>query len=45
MIHDKKTNVRCKSIIVRFTTFRHGTMLYRSGANFKSNVKLKLDLT
>ena len=43
--NDKKTNVRCKSIIVRFTTFRHRTMFYRSRANLKSNIKLKLDLT
>ena len=43
--NDRKTNVRCKSIIVPFTTFRHRAMFYRSGANLKSNVKLKLDLT
>ena len=43
--NDKKTNVHCKSIIVRFTTFRHRTMFYRSTANLKNNVKLKLDLT
>ena len=42
--NDKKTNIRCKSIIERFTTFRH-RMFYRSRANSKSNVKLKLDLT
>ena len=38
--NDKKTNVHCKSIIVRFTTFRHRTMFYQSGANLKNNVKL-----
>ena len=43
--NDKKTNARCKSIIVRFTTFRHRTMFYRSRANLKNNVKLKLNLT
>ena len=43
--NDRKTNVLCKSIIVCFTTFRHRTMFYRSGANLKNNVKLKLDLT
>ena len=41
----KKTNVRCKGVIVRFTTFRHRTMFYRSRANLKNNIKLKLDLT
>ena len=49
----KKTNVRCKSIILHFTTiftsiivrFRHRTMFYHSRANLKNNVKLKLDLT
>ena len=43
--NDKKTNVRCKSIIVRFTTFRHRTMFCWCRANLKNNVKLKLDLT
>ena len=43
--NDKKTNVRCKSIIVSFATFRHRTMFYRGRANLKNNVKLKLDLT
>ena len=31
--NDKKTNVYCKSIIVRFTTFRYRTVFYRSRAN------------
>ena len=43
--NDKKTNVCCNSVLVRFTTFRHTTMFYRSRANLKNNVKLKLDLT
>ena len=43
--NDKKSNVRCKSIIVLFTTFRHRIMFYRSRANLKNSVKLKLDLT
>ena len=43
--NDKKANVRCKSIIVPFTTFRHRSMFYWSRANLKGNVKLKLDLT
>ena len=43
--NDKKSNIHCKSIIVRFTTFRYRTMFYGSRANLKNNVKLKLDLT
>ena len=43
--NDKKTNVCCKSMIVCFTTFGHRTMFYRSRANLKNNVKLKLDST
>ena len=42
--NDKETNV-LKSIIARFTTFRHRTMFYLSRVNLKNNVKLKLDLT
>ena len=49
----EKKNVRCKSIILHFTTiftsiivrFSHRTMFYHSRANLKNNVKLKLDLT
>ena len=41
--NDKKSNIHCKSIIVRFTTFRYRTMFYGSRANLKNNVKLKLD--
>ena len=43
--NDKKPNVHCKSIIVSFIYFRHRTMFYRSWANLKNNVKLRLDLT
>ena len=43
--NDKKTNFRCKSIIVGFTTFRHRTIFSRSRANLKSHIKLKLYLT
>ena len=44
--NDKKTNVRCvKVLFLCFTTFRHRTIFYRSRANLKSNVNLKLDLT
>ena len=42
---DKTSGVKCKSIIIRFTTFRHRTMLYHNRKNLKRNVKVKLDLT
>ena len=42
---DKTSGVKCKSIIVRFTTFRHRTMFYDSRKNLKHNVKGRLDLT
>ena len=42
---DKTSGVKCKSIIVRFTTVRHRTMFYHSRKNLKLNVKVKLDLT
>ena len=42
---DRKTNKKCKSIIVRFTTFRHRTLFYRARKNFKKEFKVKLDLT
>ena len=41
---DKKSNLSCKSIIVRFTTFRHRTMLYRNRNKLKK-AKFKFDLT
>ena len=41
---DKKSNLSCKSITVRFTTFRHRTMLYRNRNKLKK-AKVKLDLT
>ena len=41
---DKASGVKSKNI-VRFTTFRHRTMLYHSRKNLKHNVKVKLDLT
>ena len=40
----KKSNLSCKSIIARFTTFRHRTMLYRNRNKLKK-AKVKLDLT
>ena len=42
---DNKRKKNCKSIIVRFTTFRHRTMVYRAKKNMKNNVRVKLDLT
>ena len=42
---NKTSGVKCKSIIVRFTTFRHRTTFYHSRKNLKRNVKVKLDLT
>ena len=38
---DKTSRVKCKSIIIQFTTFRHRTMFYHS----RKNVKVKLGLT
>ena len=42
---DKTSGVKCKSVIVRFTSFRHRTMFHHSRKNLKRNVKVKLDLT
>ena len=42
---DKNSNVECKSVIVRFTTFRHRTMADRAKKKMKSGVRVKLDLT
>ena len=42
---NKAFGLKCKSIIARFTTFRHRTMFYRYRKNLKSNVKVKLNLT
>ena len=41
---DKTRNVPCKSIIVRFSTFRHRTLFYWNRNNLK-NAKVRLDLT
>ena len=41
----RNTNIFCKSIIVRFTTFPHPTMFYRNKSKLKNNPKVKLDLT
>ena len=42
---DASSNNYCKSIIIRFTTFRHITMFYRAKNKLKRGVKIKLDLT
>ena len=42
---DRITSKKCKSIIVRFTTFRHRTLFYRAIKNLKSGFMVKLDLT
>ena len=42
---DNSKNVKCKSIIVRFTTFRHQTRFYGAKKKFTKGVKVKLDLT
>ena len=39
------TSKKCKSIIVRFTAFRHRTLFYRARKNVASGFKVKLDLT
>ena len=41
---DKTRNIPCKSIIVRFSTFRHRTLFYRNRNRLK-NPKVRLDLT
>ena len=41
---DRVSKKKCKSIIVRFTTFPHRTLFYRARKNLKS-AKVKLDLT
>ena len=42
---DRITSKKCKSIIVRFSIFRHRTLFYRARKKFKSGFKVKLDLT
>ena len=42
---DASSNNYCKSIIIRFITFRHRTMFYRAKNKLKRGVKIKLDLT
>ena len=42
---DRITNKKCKSIILRFITFRHRTLLYKSRKKLKRGFKVKFDLT
>ena len=42
---DRIISKKCKSIIVRFATFRHRTLFYRARKNLKSGFKVKLNLT
>ena len=42
---DPKTQKKCKSVIMRFTTFRHRTIVYRSKKKLRNGVKVRLDLT
>ena len=42
---DRDSGIKIQSIIVRFTTFRHRTLLYKNRKNIKGNVRVKLDLT
>ena len=42
---DKKSSEKCKSINVKFTTFRHRTIVHRLKKNMKDNIKIHVDLT
>ena len=42
---DKKTQKVCKSIVVRFTTFRHCTTFYRARRSIVNRAQVRLDLT
>ena len=42
---DIKTQKVCKSIIVRFTTFRHRTAFYRARRSIGNRAQVRLDLT
>ena len=41
---DYKTKRKCK-VIIRFTTFRHNTLVYYTRKKIRNNVKIRLDLT
>ena len=42
---EKNSKKLCKSIIIRFSIFRHRTKVCRIRSKLKKNVKVKLDLT
>ena len=42
---DEDSKKEKQDVIVRFTTFRHRTLFYKSRKSFKSDVKVRLDLT
>ena len=42
---DNNTGKKMQNIIVRFTTFRHRTLLYANPENIKSCARIRLDLT
>ena len=42
---DNNTRKKMQSMIVRFTTFRHRTLLYANSKNIKSGARIRLDLT
>ena len=42
---DRNSQESCQSIIVRFSTFRHRTLLYRARKQFEGKCQIKLDLT
>ena len=41
---DYKTKKKCTAFIVRFTWFRHRTMMFRARKKVRNNVKIHLDL-
>ena len=41
----KKSGMKCKSIIVRFTTFWYRTIFYHNRKNLKLSLKVKLYVT
>ena len=42
---DRKTNEKCKSIIVRLNSFRHRALFHRAKKNLKREFKVRLYLT
>ena len=42
---DYKAKKKCKAIVVRFTMFRHITLLHKARKKIRNNVKIRLYLT